>query len=139
MFGNVKLLRAQFNDQRFHYVVFLPDADAYDAFNQANFQKLRDQHWHIEQYQRMIKQMHNNEKFKVRSIVPIFNPIFAALCGYVHLQRIQNNEIIRNAYQWQKTISVCDCRIRHLFHKFVKGNKKIALKSRQNIIGGLLA
>jgi hypothetical protein len=32
------------------------------------------------------------------------NHIFAALCGYVHLQRMQFTEIIRNAYHWQKAL-----------------------------------
>lgn len=75
-FGNVKLFRTQLKDQLRHYVVFLLDTDAYDAFNQADFQKLHDQHWQIEQYHRMIKQVCNIEKFQVRSKVPILNHIF---------------------------------------------------------------
>lgn len=103
-FGNVKPFRTQLKDQLRHYVVFLPDTDAYDAFMQADFQNLHDQHWQIEQYHRMIKQVCNIEKFQVRSKVPILNHIFAALCSYVHLQRMQFTEIIRNAYQWQKAL-----------------------------------
>ncbi|TAL46619.1 MAG: IS701 family transposase, partial [Methylovulum sp.] len=91
-------------DQLRHYVVFLPEADAYDAFKQAHFQKLHDPHWQIEQYHRMIKQVCNIEKFQVRGKVPILNHLFAALCSYVHLQRMQFTEIISNAYQWQKAL-----------------------------------
>jgi len=103
-FGDVKLFRTRLKDQLRHYVLFLPDADAYDAFKQADFQTLHDQHWRIEQYHRMIKQVCNIEKFQVRGKVPILNHIFAALCGYVHLQRMQFTEIISNAYQWQKAL-----------------------------------
>ncbi|MFM8342263.1 MAG: transposase [Methylomonas sp.] len=103
-FGNVKLFRTRLKDQLRHYVVFLPEAEAYDAFKQSDFQKLHDQHWQIEQYHRMIKQVCHIEKFQVRSKIPILNHIFAALCGYVHLQRMQFTEIIRNAYQWQRAL-----------------------------------
>jgi len=101
-FGNVKLFRARLKDQLRHYVVFLPEAEAYDAFKQSDFQKLQNQHWQIEQYHHMIKQVCNIEKFQVHGKVPILNHIFAALCGYVHLQRMQFTEIIRNAYQWRE-------------------------------------
>ncbi|WP_081485965.1 IS701 family transposase [Thiothrix nivea] len=100
-FGEVKLFRTQLKDQLRHYVVFLPNADAYDTFQQADFQTLHDQHWQIEQYHRMIKQVCHIEKFQVRGNVPIRNHIFAALCSYVHLQQMQFVDIISNAYQWQ--------------------------------------
>ena len=103
-FGNVKLFRTRLKDQLRHYVVFLPEAEAYEAFKQADFQKLHDQHWLIEQYHRMIKQVGNIEKFQVRGKVPILNHIFAALCGYIHLQKLQFTDIILNAYQWQKAL-----------------------------------
>ncbi len=107
-FGNVKLFRTRLKDQLRHYVVFLADADAYyDAFEQADFQKLHDRHWQIEQYHRMIKQVCNIEKFQVRGKVPILNHIFAAICGYIHLQQMKRSgvtEIISNACQWQRAL-----------------------------------
>lgn len=103
-FGEVKLFRTQLKDQLRHYVVFLPDTDAYDAFQPADFQALHDQHWQIEQYHRMIKQVCHIEKFQVRGKVPICNHVFAALCSYVHLQQMQFVDIISNAYQWQRNL-----------------------------------
>ena len=103
-FGNVKLFRTRLKDQRRHYVVFLPEAETDEAFKQPDFQKLHDQHWKIEQYHRMIKQVCNIEKFQVRSKVAILNHVFAALCGYVHLQQMQLTDMILNAYQWQKAL-----------------------------------
>jgi len=69
-FGNVKLFRTRLKDPLRHYVVFLPDAAADDALIQADFQKLHDQHWQIEQYQRMIKQACNIEKFQFMCLCP---------------------------------------------------------------------
>lgn len=66
-FGEVKLFRTQLKDQLRHYVVFLPDTDAYDTFQQTDFQSLHDQHWQIEQCHRMIKQVCHIEKFQVRA------------------------------------------------------------------------
>ncbi|EIJ34083.1 transposase IS4 family protein [Thiothrix nivea DSM 5205] len=100
-FGGVKLFRTQLKDQLRHYVVFLPNADAYDTFQQADFQTLHDQHWQIEQYHRMIKQVCHIEKFQVRGKVPIRNHLFAALCSYIHLQQMRFADMISNAYQWQ--------------------------------------
>jgi hypothetical protein len=103
-FGEVKLFRTRLKDQLRHYVVFLPQTDSYTAFGQGAFEKLHDQHWHIEQYHRMIKQVCHIEKFQVRGKVPILNHIFAALCSYVHLQRMQFTDLICNAYQWQRDL-----------------------------------
>ncbi|MDP2902239.1 MAG: hypothetical protein Q8N96_03915, partial [Methylovulum sp.] len=47
---------------------------------------------------------HKGGLWTVRGKVPILNHIFAALCGYVHLQRMQFADIISNAYQWQKAL-----------------------------------
>lgn len=103
-FGEVKLFRTQLKDQLRHYVVYLPDTDTYAAFQQADFQSLHDQHWQIEQYHRMIKQVCHIEKFQVRGKVPIRNHIFAALCSYVHLQQMQFVDIISNVYHWQRNL-----------------------------------
>lgn len=103
-FGEAKLFRTRLKDQLRHYVVYLPNSDAYDAFRQTDFQALHGQHWQIEQYHRMIKQVCHIEKFQVRGKVPIRNHIFAALCSYVHLQQMQFVNIISNAYQWQRNL-----------------------------------
>jgi hypothetical protein len=103
-FGEVKLFRTRLKEQLRHYVVFLPDANTYDAFTQTEFQKLHDQHWHIEQYHRLIKQVCHIENFQVRGKVPILNHLFAALCSYVHLQQMQIADVISNAYCWQRDL-----------------------------------
>ena len=103
-FGEVKLFRMLLKDQLRHYIVFLPKTDTYDTFQQADFQKIHSQHWKIEQYHRLIKQVCNIEKFQVRGKVPILNHIFAALCAYIYLKQMYFVDIINNAYQWQRKL-----------------------------------
>lgn len=103
-FGQVKLFRTRLKDQLRHYVVYLPNADDYAAFKRTDFQTLHDQHWQIEQYHRTIKQVCNIERFQVRSKVAILNHVFASLCGFVHLQRMQIATLIGNAYQFKREL-----------------------------------
>lgn len=105
-FGEVKLFRTRLKDQLRHYVVFLPstDSDPYTSFGHREFEKVHDQHWRIEQYHRMIKQVCHIEQFQVRGKGPILNHLFAALCSYVHLQQMQFTDLINNAYQWQRDL-----------------------------------
>ena len=99
--GLVKLFRTRLKDQLRHYVACLPDAQGYSTFGRLDFQKLHDQHWGIEQYHRLLKQVCNVERFQVRGKTPILNHIFAALCSFVQLQEMRFTHAIVNAYQWK--------------------------------------
>ena len=77
-FGQVKLFRARPKDPLRYDVVGLPDGQGDSTFARLDFQKRHDQHWGIEQYHRLRKQVCNVERFQVRGKVPILNPIFAA-------------------------------------------------------------
>jgi hypothetical protein len=103
-FGQVKLFRTRLKDQLRHYVVCLPDENAYTTYEREHFQVVHDQHWKIELYHRMLKQVCNIERFQVRGAVPILNHIFAALCSFVHLQKMQFTYAIVNAYQWRREL-----------------------------------
>jgi len=102
-FGEVRLFRTRLKDELRHYILFLPEEN-YDTFSQSDFRTLHDQHWEIEQYHRMIKQVCNIERFQVRGEKLIRNHVFAALCGYVHLQKMQFEGMITNAYQWHRNL-----------------------------------
>lgn len=103
-FGEVKVFRTQLKDQQRHYIVWLPSPEQYDGFGRDNFQRLHDDHWRIEQYHRMLKQVCHIERFQVRGRQLIMNHIFSALCAYVHLQRMQINDFFSNAYRWQRAL-----------------------------------
>lgn len=109
-FGQVKLFRTYLKDQARHYVMYLPDKDSSDdgeKFNTLNhvaFDKLHSQHWQIEQYHRTIKQVCNIESFQVRGKTAVKNHLFAAICGYVELQRLKAVDIISNCYKLRREL-----------------------------------
>ncbi|MDD2800763.1 MAG: hypothetical protein PHC94_06765 [Methylobacter sp.] len=60
--------------------------------------------WQIEQYQRAIKQVCNIERFQVRSKGAIKNHLFAAICGFVQLQKLSFAAVINNCYGVQRNL-----------------------------------
>lgn len=103
-FGHVKLFRTWLKDQPRHYAVFLADEEQVASFDRKTFTKQHDQHWHIEQYHRAIKQVCNIEHFQVRSKTAIKNHLFAAICGYVQLQKLSAMSLIDNCYRVQRDL-----------------------------------
>jgi len=103
-FGPVKLFRTWLKDQPRHYAMFLPDADQLAAIDRPTFIGQHGKHWHIEQYHRAIKQVCNIERFQVRSKTAIKNHLFAALCGYVQLQKLSAMSLISNCYSIQRNL-----------------------------------
>jgi len=104
-FGQVKLFRTRLKDQARHYIVCFPENDNHkELFAKPEFKSLHDQHWKIEQYHRVIKQVCNIERFQVRTKVAILNHIFVALCGFFYLQKMTFENFITNAYQWKRSL-----------------------------------
>ena len=98
-FGVTKVFRTWLKNQPRHYALYQPNDEAWATFDQAVFLKLHDQHWQIEQYHRTLKQVGHIEHFQVRQSTAIRNHMFAAICGYVQLQRLRANDVIRNCYR----------------------------------------
>lgn len=103
-FGEVKLFRTWLKDQSRHYVVYLPDVGQLATYGRDAFNRQHDQHWQIEQYHRAIKQVCHIEHFQVRGKVPIRNHVFAAICSYIHLQRLRAADVISNVYRLQRDL-----------------------------------
>jgi hypothetical protein len=110
-FGQVKLFRTHLKNQERHYVMYLPedknasdDGEKFSTLNQIEFDKLHSQHWHIEQYHRAIKQVCNIESFQVRGKTAVKNHLFAAIYGYVELQRLKAVDIISNCYKLRREL-----------------------------------
>jgi hypothetical protein len=103
-FGTVKLFRTRLKDQPRHYALYQPNDEAWAAVDRPAFLKLHDQHWQIEQYHRTLKQVCHIEHFQVRQPTAIRNHVFAAICGYVQLQRLRANDVIRNCYRLQREL-----------------------------------
>ena len=103
-FGTVKVFRKWLKNQPRHYALYPPNDEEWDAVDRPAFLKLHDQHWHIEQYHRALKQACHIEHFQVRQPTAIRNHLFAAICGYVQLQRLQATDLLGNCYRLQREL-----------------------------------
>lgn len=103
-FGYGKVFRTQLKDQLRHYICALPDDEQTAAFDRKAFNEQHDRHWQIEQYHRAIKQLCNIERFQVRSKGAIKNHLFAAICGFVQLQKLSVAAVINNCYSVQRDL-----------------------------------
>ena len=103
-FGTVKVFRKWLKNQPRHYALYQPNDEDWAAFDRPAFLKLHDQHWQIEQYHRTLKQVCHIEHFQVRQPTAIRNHLFAAICGYLQLQRLRATDVIRNCYRLQREL-----------------------------------
>jgi len=103
-FGRVKVFRTVFKHEYRHYILFLPDATALAAFTEAQFKRLHDHHWGIEQFHRAVKQVCNIERFHVRDRDAIHTHIFSALRAFVQLECQRAAGAIRNWYEVKRNL-----------------------------------
>lgn len=97
-FGFIRLFRTTLKNEHRHYALYLPDDAPLDQVSRAQFEIIHDQHWQIEQYHRAIKQVCHIEHSQVRAEAGVRNHIFAALSGYIYLQKMSMAQLITNAY-----------------------------------------
>ena len=103
-FGYVKVFRTYFKDEARHFIAYHPEGDRLQAFTRSDFENLHNQHYGIEAYHRILKQVCNGEHFHVRTQVAIRNHIFCALCGYIQLETAPVKGVIANHYEFQRTL-----------------------------------
>jgi len=110
-FGQVKVFRTRLKNQKRHYIVHLPTqvnsdtlCDRLEQFSRDGFTQWHDTHWKIEQFHRTIKQVCNIERFQVRGKLAISNHLFAAIYGFVQLQKLSALNVLKNCYSIQRTL-----------------------------------
>ena len=103
-FGFVRVYRTTLKNEHRHYALYLPDETQLGQMGQSEFEIIHDQHWQIEQYHRTIKQVCHIEHSQVRGEAGVRNHVFAALSGYIHLQKMCLAELITNAYSLQRNL-----------------------------------
>jgi len=98
-------------EQKRHYIVHLPTdsgshalVDKLMQFGPDEFARWHDEHWQIEQYHRAIKQVCHIEHFQVRGKLAIRNHLFAAICGFVQLQKLSAIQVLKNCYAIQRNL-----------------------------------
>lgn len=88
--------------------MYLPETEIniqqFSNFTYENFKSIHDNHWHIEQFHRAVKQVCNIERFQVRNSQAIQNHIFGSICAFVRLEFMRVNNLISNWYEVQKNL-----------------------------------
>lgn len=102
--GFVKVFRTTLKDEQRHYIFYQPEEITLQKSNRTDFQEVHDKHWQIEQYHRTIKQVCHIEHSQSRTESRVRNHVFAALSGYIHLQKMCLSELITNCYQLQRDL-----------------------------------
>lgn len=115
-FGEVKVFSQKFKNEFRYDLVYSPAPPEKNPFNEEEFKNIRNLHWGIEQYHRVLKQVCNIEHFQVRTELAIRNHIFSALCGYVKLSILKASGQIANCYEIQKKLFL------EVIAKFIREN-----------------
>lgn len=97
-FGFVRLYRTTLKNEHRHYALYLPKGASLDHVSRSEFETIHDTHWQIEQYHRAIKQVCHIERSQVRAEAGVRNHVFAALSGYILLQKMSLSALITNIY-----------------------------------------
>ncbi len=110
-YGYIKLFRTHLKNQVRHYAIDIAlsedqtgEFEHLEKLTQEAFSQLHDQHWQIEQYHRVIKQVCHIEHFQVRNASSVNTHIFAGICAYVALQRMKVTDLVRNCYQLSREL-----------------------------------
>lgn len=85
------------NDVRY-YVYFHPDQHKCRSFTRTQFQKAHQQHWQIEVFHRISKQVCNIEHFFVRTTSSIKTHLFAALRAFIRLTALVKDQFLDSFY-----------------------------------------
>jgi hypothetical protein len=105
-FGWVKVFCQNFKNEVRYYACYQSDLETLQKLSRSEFKRLHDQHWQIEMFHRVIKQVCNIERFYVRDTQAIQNHLFCALRAFSKLQTLRINELIDNLYQISRELFV---------------------------------
>lgn len=97
-FGWVKVFCQPFKNELRYYIMFLPELEDQTSVTREQFKQVHDDHWRIECFHRIIKQVCNIERFYVRNEHPIRNHFFCALRAFSQLQTLCLQGVIKNCY-----------------------------------------
>ena len=105
-FAWVKIFCQNFKNEARYYACYQPDLEELQKLSRSKFKRLHDQHWQIEMFHRVIKQVCNIERFYVRDTQAIQNHFFCALRAFAKLQTLRIKELIDNLYQISRELFV---------------------------------
>lgn len=105
-FGWVKVFCQNFKNEVRHYLMYLPNLETLPQLTRQQFRQVHDQHWQIETFHRVIKQVCNIEQFHVREGQAIRNHFFCALRAFVRLQTMRIEGLIDTLYQVSRQLFI---------------------------------
>lgn len=105
-FGWVKVFCQPFKNELRYYTMFLPTLEQLQSLTREQFKQVHDDHWQIECFHRVIKQVCNIERFYVRDEHAIRNHFFCALRAFGKLQTLCIKGLINNCYEISRQLFV---------------------------------
>lgn len=87
-----------------HYALYLPDKEKCSQIIRENFELLKAQHWHVEEFFRTVKQQGHAQDFFLRNTQAIKNLIFCVLRAFQRLVWMSQDKIIENVYALQRKL-----------------------------------
>lgn len=105
-FGWVKVFCAPFKNEQRYYILYRPDSEALKQLSRETFKQVHSEHWQIECFHRVIKQVCNIERFYVRDEQAIRNHVFCALRAFCKLQTMCIKGLINNCYEISRQLFV---------------------------------
>lgn len=105
-FGWVKVFCQPFKDELRHYILYQPELERLQHLTRKIFKAVHDDHWKIECFHRVIKQVCNIERFYVRDEQAIRNHCFCALRAFCRLQTMCIQGLLNNCYQISRQLFV---------------------------------
>ena len=105
-FGWVRVFCQPFKNEPRYYILYKPDLAALEHLTHADFKDIHDDHWKIECFHRIIKQVCNIERFYVRDEQAIRNHVFCALRAFCKLQAMCIRGLLNNCYEISRQLFV---------------------------------
>ena len=105
-FGWVRVFCQPFKNEPRYYILYKPDSAALEQLTRADFKAIHDDHWKIECFHRIIKQVCNIERFYVREEQAIRNHVFCALRAFCKLQTMCIRGLLNNCYEISRQLFV---------------------------------
>lgn len=105
-FGWVKVFCQPFKNEPRYYLMYQPDLGRLQHLTRSEFKQVHDEHWLIECFHRIIKQVCNIERFYVRDEQAVRNHFYCALRAFAQLQTWCVQGVIRNCYEISRQLFV---------------------------------
>jgi len=105
-FGWVKVFCQEFKNEPRYYIMYQPTLERLHLLTRTEFKHVHDEHWHIECFHRVIKQVCNIERFYVRDEQAIRNHFYCALRAFGQLQTWCIQGVIGNCYEISRQLFV---------------------------------